>query len=131
MHISKGGGKNMLSVNGSEAAGLCIDEVVPNDLDRSTASEYTRMISGGMVELGVDDLKKRLDSIGYEIDEDISFDYVNRGNAIHYFARSVGIRHKASGLSFAHVDCDRTHLAELQYLRMHFFVFFKGRVWEL
>jgi hypothetical protein len=90
------------------------------DLNKRTLLERDSMLNGGMV-----------DSLGYEIDPDDSFEYTNTGNAIAYKARSVAIRHKASGLSFAHIHCDRSKLAELQKVRMGYFVFTSGRIWEL
>lgn len=96
-----------------------------------TALERERMLNGGMVELTEGELVAKLDSLGYEIDPDDSFEYTNTGNEIAYKARSVAIRHKASGLSFAHIHCDRSKLAELQKVRMDYFVFASGRIWEL
>lgn len=96
-----------------------------------TGLERERMLSGGMVELTEGELVAKLDSLGYEIASEDSFNYTNTGNEIVYKARSVAIRHKASGLSFAHIHCDRSKLAELQKVRLNHFVFTSGRIWEL
>jgi hypothetical protein len=101
------------------------------DLNKRTLLERDSMLNGGMVEITEGELIAKLDSLGYEIDPDDSFEYTNTGNAIAYKARSVAIRHKASGLSFAHIHCDRSKLAELQKVRMGYFVFTSGRIWEL
>lgn len=104
-------------------------------LNDKTMLERLRMLNGGMIELSSQELDARLNALGYEIDVEDSFDYVNASNEITYRARSVAIRHKASGLSFAHIECDRTNLAALQSLRLNHFVFVErngvGRIWEI
>ena len=101
------------------------------DIDKGTKGECERLLAMGMVEITPEELVAKLADLGYDIEPEETFDYDNRSNAIHYRARSVAIRHKASGLSFAHIHCDRSKLAELQQLRLYNFVFAENRIWEL
>ena len=101
-------------------------------LDQETEREYQRMRScHGVEEITLPELVRRADACGYEIDKDACFNYVNSANAITYRARSIGWRHKASGMRFAHVDAPRDTLPQLQAIRFSCIVMHKGRILEL
>jgi len=100
-------------------------------LNQETALEVARYIAAGCEQVTPAELVNRAAAIGYKIEKDSCFNYVNTANAITYRARSIGWRHIASGKSFAHVDAPRETLPALQAMRQSLLVVHRGRLWEL
>jgi len=100
-------------------------------MKEETGKEIARMLAGGMEKISKAELVKRAASCGYEIDPRVCFNYTNNLNECAYRARSVGWRHKATGMRFAHVEAPRDTLPALQEIRRNCFVVERGRIWEL
>lgn len=100
-------------------------------METTTQQEVNRMVAAGMTLISSKELVKKLDELGYKISKPDSFLYQNKLNKIHYAAKHVNIVHKGSGKSFANIDSSKEKLKELQEIRLNFFVFENGRVWEL
>ena len=82
--------------------------------------------------MGKNEFLSLLDSLGYQIAQNMSFNYRNRLNAEAYDARSICIVEKDTGLSFANIHARRDRDFEaLQLLRRTETVVVRGRVWEL
>jgi len=78
------------------------------------------------------ELLNTLDTLGYKISKQDSFNYYNSGNEVKYPAKSCYIVEKDSGLSFANIYARRdSNFRALQELRRNEEVIVKGRVWEL
>lgn len=102
-----------------------------HDMKDKTQQEAARMIAGGMEKISKAELINRAAACGYKIDPRFCFSYFNKANALPYKARSIGWRHIASGIRFAHVEAPRDTLPALQEIRRNCFVFERGRIWEL
>ena len=98
---------------------------------RSTKREVADMLNGGMQEVRKETLDRMLADLNYSIQETDSFCYTNNGNSRPYLARSIHIIDNKTGLSFSHVDADRTNLEALQEIRRDYFVFHSTYIWEL
>ena len=82
--------------------------------------------------MGKNEFLRLLDSLGYRIAQNMSFNYRNRLNAEAYDARSICIVEKDTGLSFANIHARRdSDFEALQLLRRTETVVVRGRVWEL
>lgn len=77
-------------------------------------------------------LVKTLVSLGYSIDERMSFNYVNRNNGQSYKARACCIVEADTGISFAHHSKARrdANFDNLQKLRPASFLI-RGRIYEV
>jgi len=100
-------------------------------MKEETDKEIARMMAGGMEKISKAELVNRAASCGYAIDPRACFNYTNSLNEVTYRARSIGWRHVASGMRFAHVDAPRETLPALQEIRRNCFVVERGRIWEL
>ena len=100
-------------------------------LRESTLAERNRMLAGGMKEITIEELIKAVCDLGYYINSDDSFNYVNSGNQITYKARSIAIRHSISDECFSNIYSPKDKLPELQKIRRNCFVFSNGHIWEL
>lgn len=100
-------------------------------MHHETEKEAARMIAGGMEKISKAELINRAAACGYKIDPAACFSYLNKANELPYNARSIGWRHIASGMGFAHVDAPRDTLPALQEIRRNCFVMERGRIWEL
>lgn len=96
-----------------------------------TKNELERMLAGGMEQISKRELILRAENCGYKIDFSMCFNYTNTANLYTYKARSIGWRHIASGIRFAHIDAPRDTLPDLQKIRHNCFVYERGRIWEL
>jgi len=96
-----------------------------------TNKERQSLLRSGMKEISINDLERELLCLGYKINKEDSFVYLNSANENTYLAKSVAIVDR-SGKSFANVDSvNRKHLKELQKLRRERYVFHAGRIHEL
>ena len=83
-------------------------------LKQETSREAERIRAHPAVEeITLPELIRRAADCGYEIDPSFCFNYVNNANSITYRARSIGWRHKASGMRFAHIAAPRDTLPEI------------------
>lgn len=97
-----------------------------------TQQEVNSMLESGMKQLTPDQLTEQLELLGYKVDKNLSFNYLNSSNERTYQARSIYLRHKGTGLGFANVDAPRdAAFNTLQWVRLNCFVFSQGRIQEL
>ena len=97
-----------------------------------TKKEVENMIKNGMEKLTLSELKQTLEKLGYEINKDNSFRYINAGNANSYKAYSCNIVDKKSKKSFSNTESKRDNdFIELQALRFKSFVYSNGYIYEL
>lgn len=98
----------------------------------STKKEVAQLILIGMKKISSDNLKIELANIGYEINPELTFNYINSANGNPYKAKSVCIGILGNkGLSFANINAPRDNIKQLQEIRQNYFVFENGRIWEL
>ena len=91
-----------------------------------------KFINEGLQELTASDFVNTLDALGYEIESDGTFNYINNLNGYIYKAKSVRIREKDTKLGHCNVDARRDdNFKELQTIRFNSFVFFNNTIWEL
>ena len=100
-------------------------------LKQSHDKELMRLEESCMEPMGYNELLNELDRLGYYIDKDMSFDYINRGNEHSYKARSIAIADKVSRKSFANIDTHNDNLKELQEIRRNRIVIHRNRIFEL
>ena len=97
-----------------------------------TKAERLNMLNGGMEELNPKEFVDTLNSLGYEIDSNNTFNYINSANERTYKAKSVMIREQDSKLHFCNVEARRdNNFDTLQALRFNSFVYFNNTIWEL
>lgn len=102
------------------------------NIEYSTKREVEQLVLAGMQEISVDNLKNEIARLGYEINTQLTFNYINSANENTYKAKSVNIGILGNKeLSFANIDAPRDNLKKLQEIRKNYFVFKNGRVWEL
>lgn len=95
--------------------------------ERNNRLEYSE-------EITEEELNKILIELGYKISNSMSFNYYNTGNPQHYKARSIYIIDIKTKQSFAHFEqefTNRENQEKLQKVRRNYFVFSKGRIWDL
>lgn len=98
----------------------------------NTETEITRLLDTGMVNVSLDEFLEKLDSLGYEIDNYSSFNYVNNLNQVTHKARSIYIREKDTGRYFAHVESRRDdNFRALQEIRKDWLIVHRNRIWEI
>lgn len=107
-----------------------VDEVRER-LKKQTLQEKERMIAAGMRCISPTQLREEINLLGYKISNDNSFQYLNTGNAITYYARSVSIVEIKTNHCFSNIAADKTNLPALQAIRFNTFCFENGRIWEL
>lgn len=102
------------------------------NIEDSTKKEVAQLTLIGMKKISSDILKSELTKLGYEINQKLSFNYVNSSNENTYKAKSVYIGMLGnSELSFANIYANRDNIKHLQEIRQNYFVFENGRIWEL
>mgnify|MGYP001151303482 CR=1 FL=1 len=104
---------------------------IKDQLKKSTIQEYYNLVESGKQDIHISELEFMLDEIGYYIDQNDSFNYINNLNEIHYNARSISIKDKHTKLDFSNINANRDNLAKLQQIRKDYFCFYRGRIWEL
>jgi hypothetical protein len=101
------------------------------NLTEETKKEVRRMLEDGMIQLSKNELLDKLLSLGYTLNVTNCFNYINSANTITHRAKSIDIKLIVGGKSFSHIDADKTFLPQLQEIRLNYFVFENGRIWEL
>lgn len=97
-----------------------------------TKEERINMLNSGMEELSAKEFVEILHSLGYEIDSNNTFNYINTANERIYKAKSVMIREQDSKLHFCNIEARRDkNFDALQALRFNSFVYFNNTIWEL
>lgn len=96
-----------------------------------TEQELARMLAAGAVRISPRELNLRLESIGYRIEPRMCHSYFNTANEFNYKARSMSYTELSTGAGYANVRADHKTLPQLQELRRHYFVFNRGRIWDL
>lgn len=87
-------------------------------LKKSTQHEIDRLLNSGCSKVSYNELKDILKSLGYEIEAESSFNYINTANEITYKAKSCYIVESDTGLSFANIEARKDeNFKELQRLR--------------
>ena len=103
-------------------------------IQQEAAEKYrAEMLQRGMEEIRKDDFLQMLAELGYKIDSS-TFNYYNNLNELHYKARSMNYTDIKTKQSFAHFEqryTNSANLDKLQKIRGHYFVYDKGRIWEL
>ena len=102
-------------------------------LGESTEQERRSLLDSGMNELTKREFQAELARLGYRVATDSkTFNYINRGNKIHYMAKSVFIEETDSKKHFCNVEARRdANFKTLQELRFNSFVYHCHRIWEL
>lgn len=91
------------------------------------------MLQRGMEEISKEDFLQKLAELGYKIDSS-TFNYYNNLNEKHYKARSMNYTDIKTKQSFAHYEqryTNSANLDKLQKIRGNYFVYDKGRIWDL
>ena len=100
-------------------------------MNYETDKERKQLLGAGSVELTPTEIRDALSVLGYEIDNALSFNYLNTANVYTYNARSIRIRHKATKKGFANVDAPRdSNFRLLQELRLNSHGYAGGRIYE-
>lgn len=102
------------------------------NIAESTKKEVASLLLIGMQKISSSNLKVELEKIGYEINDDLCFNYINSANENTYKAKSISIGMLGNkGLSFANIYAPKDNIKLLQEIRQNYFVFENGRIWEL
>lgn len=97
-----------------------------------TKKEFNNLIEGGMDCISIDEFYYIIESCGYEVCQNTTFDYVNTSNEFTYRAKSVSYIDKITKRSFAHFEERRDErYKRLQQMRATCFVYHQGVIWEL
>ena len=100
-------------------------------MDNRLQAEVSRMLAAGAEQLSASEFHARADSFGYKVDPDTCCNGtatdVRTGET--YPCRSLGFKHRETGLGFSHVDAPRDdQFRRLQDLRLRCFYVANGRL---
>lgn len=92
--------------------------------------EVLTLTESGCIAISEAHLNDLLAEIGYHVDKNESFNYINSSNENTYPAKSVCIKDE-NGLNFSNIYANRDNLKRLQQIRLDVFVLANNRIWEL
>lgn len=102
-----------------------------NDTKQATLKRVKELLDAGAIQISSKDLQDMISPLGYRLGDE-SFCYVNNLNAGEtWTAKSMTIVCVKSGKSFANIASSRKNIKQLQKIRLNYFVFEKGKLWEI
>ena len=96
-----------------------------------TLKEYENCVKSRMQPIDFKSLLFAIDSLGYEIDYNLSFIYDNTSNDISYKGKFIYVIQKDDGLSFSHINARRDdNFKKFQDLRLNSICMHRGYIIE-
>ena len=96
-----------------------------------TKKEINSYLEFGCELISLDELKNRLDIIGYKISNEDSFNYINTSNEFTYRARSIYVSDKVGNIGAYNIySKNRDNLHLLQEMRNNCVCVSKNRIYE-
>ena len=96
--------------------------------------ERDRLIEMGVEQISESTFLEMIKELGYKLDMGCCFNYYNSANEISYYARAMSYINTKTKRSAFHCEesfSNPDQLAELQKIRLNYFVFESNRIWEL